>query len=301
MLQLKTFPRRFHTHQTNYNFKFKFLNLVFCFLFSALYFLCPPSAAAEGTATVAVGWDASTPTVAGYEIYYGTISGQYDHVVDVGNNTSCSISGLVAETTYYFAVKAYDSEGYKSEYSEELIHTVESSISNNSPTISITSPANGASFDSGAIISFDGAASDYEDGVLTGDMVWVSDLQGQIATGGSFTALLSDGTHTITAEVMDSGGFISSESTTITVGGGSNGNLTLSVNAYKIKGDKYADLTWSGATSTNLDVYHDGGIIATTANSEAYTHGPFSKGKPATYQVCEAATSICSNTVSVSW
>jgi hypothetical protein len=234
-------------------------------------------------------------------VHYGTTSGNYEYIVDVGNTTSCSISGLTEGTTYYLAATAYNTNNVESNISEELVHTVESVITNNPPTVSITSPANGASIDSGAIISFDGAASDNEDGDLSGDMVWASDLQGQIATGGSFTALLSDGTHTITAEVTDSGGSAASESTTITVGGGSDSSLTLSFNAFKIKGDKYAELTWSGANSDNVDVYRDGGSLITKANDGAFTHGPFSKGKPVTYQVCEAGTSICSNTVSVSW
>jgi len=77
--------------------------------------------------------------------------------------------------------------------------------------------------------------------------------------------------------------------------------IDLSVYTYKIKGDKYAELTWSGANSTFVDVYRDGSIIATTFNDGAYTHGPFSSGDPATYQLCEAGTSICSNMVTVSW
>ena len=253
-------------------------------------------------AQINVAWDANSETdIAGYKLHYGTTSGNYEYSVDVGNTTSCSISGLTEGTTYYLAATAYNTNNDESSFSDELVYSVESPITNNPPTVSITKPTNGASFDSGAIISFDGTASDNEDGDLAGDMVWTSDLQGQIATGGSFTTLLSDGTHTITAEVMDSGGSISSESTTITVVGVSDGNLILNVNTYKTKGDKYADLSWSGATSTKWDVFRDGGKIATTANSEAYKHGPFSMGRPAKYQVCAAGTSICSNTVSVSW
>jgi hypothetical protein len=77
--------------------------------------------------------------------------------------------------------------------------------------------------------------------------------------------------------------------------------IDLSVYAYKIKNYKYADLTWSGANSTSVDVYRDGFIIATTPNDGAYTSGPFSEGTPATYQLCEAGTSICSNVVPVNW
>ncbi len=89
------------------------------------------------------------------------------------------------------------------------------------PTVSISSPSNGASFDSGALISFAGSASDTEDGDLTASLVWTSNLDGQIGTGGSFSATLSDGAHTITASVTDSGNNTSSDSIDVTVGGGS--------------------------------------------------------------------------------
>jgi hypothetical protein len=51
-----------------------------------------------------------------------------------------------------------------------------------------------------------------------------------------------------------------------------------------------------------VDVYRNAVIIATTENDEAYTDASFGKGGgSATYQVCEAGTSTCSNTVSVAW
>jgi hypothetical protein len=77
--------------------------------------------------------------------------------------------------------------------------------------------------------------------------------------------------------------------------------IDLSVDAYKVFGAKFAYLTWSGANSTSVDVYRDGSIIATTPNDGAYTHGPFMEGRPATYRICEAGTSTCSNMVTVNW
>jgi hypothetical protein len=77
--------------------------------------------------------------------------------------------------------------------------------------------------------------------------------------------------------------------------------VTLSVDAYKIRGDKYADLTWSGEASMSADVYRNGGIVAQGISGGAYPHGPFSEGRPATYQVCAAGTTTCSNEVTVSW
>ena len=172
----------------------------------------------------------------------------------------------------------------------------------NPPVVSISSPADGTSFTSGELISFAGSASDTEDGDLTSSLTWTSNLDGQIGNGGSFSVALSDGTHTITAEVTDSGGNTSSDSVTLIVGGGSGSDFTLSVDAYKSRGTQYADLTWSGTTASNIDVYRDGTLIITTENDGFYADGPIGKGGgSATYQVCEAGTNTCSNAVSVTW
>lgn len=99
---------------------------------------------------------------------------------------------------------------------------------NTVPTVSITSPEDGASFVSGTSISFTGSASDAEDGNLTSSLVWMSSINGQIGTGGSFSKVLNDGTHTITASATDSGGLTGSASITVTVtqsGGG--GTITV--------------------------------------------------------------------------
>jgi len=87
---------------------------------------------------------------------------------------------------------------------------------NDPPTVSITSPADGSTFDSGAAISFVGTASDTEDGDLTASLVWTSDIDGEITD--SFSTTLTDGTHTITASVTDFGGKTATASINITVG-----------------------------------------------------------------------------------
>jgi hypothetical protein len=88
------------------------------------------------------------------------------------------------------------------------------------PRVSITSPADGATFVSGATIDFAGTATDKEDGDLTSGLYWTSSKDGPIGQGGTPRAILSDGTHTITASVKDSGDNTGSDSITITVGDG---------------------------------------------------------------------------------
>lgn len=59
--------------------------------------------------------------LAGYRVYYGTASGNYTTTVDVSDPaaTSAQIDGLTPNTTYYFAVTAYDSSGNESSFSNE--------------------------------------------------------------------------------------------------------------------------------------------------------------------------------------
>ena len=90
--------------------------------------------------------------------------------------------------------------------------------SNDPPIVEITSPADGSTFGSGDSISFAGTADDTEDVYLTANLVWTSSIDDQIGTGGSFSAILSDGNHTITAEATDSGDKTGSASVSITVG-----------------------------------------------------------------------------------
>lgn len=78
--------------------------------------------------------------------------------------------------------------------------------------------------------------------------------------------------------------------------------ITLSATGYKVRGRKHADLEWSGATSTNVDILRGGAVVATTANDGAYTDATDSRGGGSfTYQVCEAGTSTCSNVVAVTF
>jgi hypothetical protein len=88
---------------------------------------------------------------------------------------------------------------------------------NQAPQVTISSPTNGSQFDSGTVISFQGTASDAEDGNLTSSLAWTSNLDGAIGNGGSFATALSDGVHTITASAIDSGGRSGTSSVTVTV------------------------------------------------------------------------------------
>ncbi|MGD8763850.1 MAG: fibronectin type III domain-containing protein [Desulfobacteraceae bacterium] len=72
---------------------------------------------------ITLEWDSNVEQdLGGYIVYYGTASRDYDYDIDIGDETSCTISGLYSGVTYYFAVTAYDLEGNESDYSAEITY-----------------------------------------------------------------------------------------------------------------------------------------------------------------------------------
>jgi Fibronectin type III domain len=82
---------------------------------------------AGATQNVALAWNPSTnPNVAGYNIYYSTVSGHFTNMVSVGDVTNATVSGLLDGTTYYFAAKARSASGVESDFSNETSYAVPS-------------------------------------------------------------------------------------------------------------------------------------------------------------------------------
>ncbi len=90
---------------------------------SALFFLSFCQAARADNVTLA--WDPPDSAVglAGYKLYYGLYSGDYSTVVDVGNFTTYTVTGL-GPGVYYFAVTAYDTDGVQSGFSNEVSQSI---------------------------------------------------------------------------------------------------------------------------------------------------------------------------------
>ncbi len=92
-------------------------------------------------------------------------------------------------------------------------------IETKSPAVTLTSPADGATFYPAQLVTFQGSAYDPEDGQLSGsDLTWSSDVDGNLGTGTmTSTVNLSTGEHTITLRATDSGGQWTEVQHTITV------------------------------------------------------------------------------------
>ena len=76
---------------------------------------------AHAATSITLAWDPNTePDLAGYKLYYGTASHAYEFSIDVGNQTTYTISGFLEGVDYKFAVTAYNLYGLESDFSNKV-------------------------------------------------------------------------------------------------------------------------------------------------------------------------------------
>jgi hypothetical protein len=101
----------------------------FLFLLILIFACSSPGAS---PASVTLTWDANAePDIAGYRVYYGTVSGSYTDIIDVGTSTTGTVSNL-PEAQTFFVVTAYNSAGAESLPSNEVSYP---SASPSSPSL----------------------------------------------------------------------------------------------------------------------------------------------------------------------
>ena len=96
--------------------------------------------------------------------------------------------------------------------------TVTVEAANTAPGVTITAPADGATFVTGEPVAFTASAEDLEDGDLSAAIAWSSDVAGSLGSGASLVLTdLAAGTHVVTASVTDAGDLAGSAAVTVTV------------------------------------------------------------------------------------
>jgi subtilisin family serine protease len=88
----------------------------------------------------------------------------------------------------------------------------------NRPDVQIYTPTSGTVLLEGQSLLLSGAADDIEDGNLSSVLEWTSSLQGELGSGSSLTTTFTTiGTHTVSATVVDSDGYVPTVAPQITI------------------------------------------------------------------------------------
>jgi hypothetical protein len=159
-------------------------------------------------------------------------------------------------------------------------------------------PAAGFSYDCDNLqCSFD---SDSNDSSLS--YAW-SLGDGNTATGAATNhTYASEGSYVVTLTVADDAGQSNSTSQTISVENSNKGDTGISISGtgYRFRGHWVASITWTGAGTSTVDLYRNGSRIATIANSGSTTdHTSMRGGGSLDYRICEAGSSVCSDSITV--
>lgn len=109
----------------------------------------------------------------------------------------------------------------------------------------------------------------------------------------AFSYVISDGEATSSADVFVSVSPASEPPPS--------GDFALTVNATKVRGEKFAELVWTGAgDAPSVNILRNGSVVP-TENDGLYTESLGKGGGTYTYQVCVPDTTTCSNEVTVSY
>jgi subtilisin family serine protease len=143
--------------------------------------------------------------------------------------------------------------------------------------------------------SFDGSTSSDSDGSIA---AYSWSFGGSNATENHTFA--SSGSYSVTLTVTDNEGATGSKTQSITVDDGvTPPPADMVLTGSRSKGNRQADLNWTGGNTSNVDVYINGNFNNTIANDGSVSYS-VNKNSTYTFQVCEAGSTVeCTNQITL--
>jgi len=180
-------------HRFNYSFLFWF----FLLTIALLVFSIPNS---SGSTQVTLEWSPnSEPDLAGYTLFCREQGQNYDYTNPCweGTDTACTVYDLDETKTYFFVVRAVDTEGFQSSDSNETFFEA-GTTPDNQPPIADAGP--NQTVNEGQLVGLDGSNSfDSDDGIASYNWVQTSGPQVSLSDPNAKQS-------TFTASDVDAGG-----------------------------------------------------------------------------------------------
>jgi serine protease len=171
-------------------------------------------------------------------------------------------------------------------------------IGGGTPPANVAPTANFTFSCGGLACTFADASSDI-DGTIVSRSWNFGDGTTSTATNPSKT-YSAGGNYTVTLTVTDDDGAPDGETKTVSVSATGTG-ITLSATGQKVRGVRTANLSWSGATGSNVDIERNGAFLRSTLNDGTETDTAGKGGGSLTYRICLTGTSTCSNPVTLAF
>ena len=265
--------------------------LALCFLIMvAVYSLIAPTDSASA-AQVTVAWDPDTsPGVAGYNVYWGTVSKNYSWYANTATQTTYTVPSLTEGATYYFAATAYDATRTESGFSSEVAYTVPAACTY---AVSPASQSFGAGGGTANTNVSTGVACNW---TTSNTSPWISIASGASGTGSgtvAYTAAPNTGTASRTAGLTVAGRILTitqagvqTYTLSVSTSGSGSGTVTSNPSGTSFSAGTSVTLTaapgatstlagWSGAcsgtaTSCTVTMNANAGVTA-TFNLQTYS------------------------------
>ena len=271
---------------------------------SLAVFCLAGSVFAAGTNSTSLAWDRNPETnIAGYRLQYGLTQGTYPNVVDAGNSTTATVTGLNQGTTYYFTVVAYNTSGQTSAASSVVTYTVPGEP-NTAPTASsfsltvaeddqVAATASGADGEGDSLAY--SIVSAPTKGTLTGTAPnWIYKPSANANGDDSFSYRANDGVlnsenATVSITITPVNDVPVADAKNLTVQ--EDGTLAITLSGSDVDGDA---LTYTVVTAPSK------GTLIGTAPNLTYTPGSNLNGSDSfTYRVNDGTTNSATATVSI--